>query len=194
MRIWTFLLIFLGFTLARGSEIYWPASARIPSKLHEAWIMSDHMRVKTYTVSVAGGKVEISYMAKFAVGEPYARWNTTFVIPEQPAIRWGIAGFAKGDFLPAVTPEVIQRYIAGLTATGAKDIQSSALGTFDDTLMICGFKPEIVEYTSDKIRRREYFVEYEGKIFVFGYEAPESLFGSKSEIVRIIFSRVRLLS
>jgi len=173
-----------------AGEIAWPASPRTPAKLTEQWIEFDNMQMTTYMLTVENTKIEMPYLARFAVSTAEPKWNAVFVIAEQPAVRIGVSGFAKNEFLPSLTPESVLSYIAWLSSKGATAIVSTADGQLSEDLMIAGFKPEVVEYIQDKIKTREFFIEREGKVFVLSYQAPVKIFDSHADIARIIFSRI----
>lgn len=194
MRLLALLILCTATYAWAAGELVWPSAPRTQVKLQEEWIEFDGIKVPNYTLSLEGAKVELSYLAQFAVGPADPRWNATFIIPEQPAICIGVTGFGKNELLPALTPENIKAYQAGLASKGMTAVVSTADGRLTEDLMIYGFKPEVVEYSDGKNRLREYFIEREGKIFVFTYQAPAKLFEEHAEIARIIIARVSFSS
>lgn len=172
---------------------FWPTSARIPAKAQESWQKFEGSKIKTLLVRISGTRLEMSYFGGFCLAAPEGRWNATFILPMQPSVKCGISAFGKGDWLPAVTPEVIQQYIAGLEIKGATDIRSTADETLTFNTMLLGARPEAVEYIMGKTQCTDYFVEVEGKIFIFSNEAPVSLFEIQRKTARLIFSRTVLL-
>ena len=192
-----FLVAFTCLTLACAAwanEYYWPSSPRMGVKLKEQWIEFDRIHIRTYTLTLAGLSLELPYLAGFAVGPDDPRWNATFVIPEQPAIRFGLAGFVQGDFLPNASAASLKDYIAGLRLKGAKDLRSTADGTYSEDLSVGGIAPQVVEYTDGDVCRREYFLDIRGRIIVFAYQAPKKLFESYKESTRIVLARMNVMN
>lgn len=180
-------------TSAEKPAYYWPASPRVPAKFTDHWVTFDSAKMQSYKISLIGHKLEVPYLAAFAIGPNDDRYNTTFIIPEQAEIKWGVAVFEKGDFLPSASAASLNAYIHGLKIKGATDIKSTVTGDQEYTAAILGRVPEEVIYTKGKTKYHEYILDHKGKIWVFAYQAPEKIFGSNDENVRVILARLRLI-
>lgn len=190
----SFIFLFGAVAPVQAAEYYWPSTPRSPARLKEVWLEFDQIRVKTYTVNLQGVNVQAAYLARFSVGEADPRWNANFVIAAQPSIKIGLAGYRKGDFIPGVDRAALKGYVEGLKIKGATQVDSTVSGTLADDLMIDGIKPEIVEYVAEDIKYREYFVEVDGRVIVFGYQAPVKYFPAQEENARMIVARMRFLN
>lgn len=171
----------------------WPAGARPSAPLHQELVEFDGITLPQYRLKLSGIDIEISYLAAFSLGLNDPKWSATFVIAQQPAIRWGATVFNKGEFLPDLGTESLLAYAESLQACGATQVACTADGQTQEDLMISGIKAERVDYVQEGTKTREYLVEVNSKIVVFGYQAPVKLFDEHAEIARVIFSRVRFL-
>lgn len=193
-HIWlTFVLSFVCTCLNTWGALAWPTNARPTAPLREQQIEFDGITMPVYRLQISSVDIEISYLAAFSLGANDPKWSATFVIAQQPAIRWGATVFNKGEFLPDLGTESLLAYVESLQAGGATQVVCTADGQTQEDLMISGIKAERVDYVQEGTKTREYLVEVNGKIVVFGYQAPVKLFDEHAEIARVIFSRVRFL-
>ncbi len=167
----------------------WPASPRIAVQATESWETFDKIKVRTCAATLGGERILFPYLANYAIGPAEARWNLNFIIPQQPEVKVGVAAFRKGDWIPGVNEGVLLGYIGGLEKKGAANVKSTAQGTLSSNMLVMGTLPQLVEYTLEGTRFREYWAERDEKIFVFAIIAPAKLFDGIEKNARLIIAR-----
>jgi len=172
---------------------YYPSSARLASKIVKEYQKFDNLSVPMLRLFVMGTQLEVPYSAGYTFASSQLdRWNATFVLPERPSVRWGIAVFRWRAWLPDLSSESIRGYLRGLERTpNISDIQSSLNEELEVDLSILGEHPQAVSYTLNKTTKRiEYLLNFKGQLWIFGFEAPADLFESNVGNMGVIWSRI----